>query len=127
MNLMKGLCHMNTSYNTMERKIINVTGKRQITIPLKFYKKLNFDKEVECFLADDAVVIRPLSVSDDNFTMDILKDLVAEGYSGNELIEKFAERRGNIKRSISTLICEADEIAAGIRKSVTTRDIFGEE
>ena len=30
----------------MERKIINVTGKRQVTIPLKFYERLRFGKEV---------------------------------------------------------------------------------
>ena len=111
----------------MERKIINVTGKRQITIPLKFYERLNFGKEVECFLADNAVVIRPLSASSDNFTMEILKDLVAQGYGGNELIEKFAEQRGNIQKAIGTLISEANEIAAGKRKGATTKDIFGEE
>ena len=62
------------------------------TIPLKFYERLNFGREAECFLADDAVVIRPLSASSDNFTMEILKDLVAQGYGGNELIEKFVSK-----------------------------------
>ena len=111
----------------MDRKIINITGKRQITIPLKFYERLNFGKEVECFLSDDAIVIRPLSALDDNLTMEILKDLVAQGYSGNELIEKFAEQRENIQNAIGVLINEADEIATGKRKGATTQDIFGEE
>ncbi|MCL1875022.1 MAG: AbrB/MazE/SpoVT family DNA-binding domain-containing protein [Synergistaceae bacterium] len=110
-----------------ERKIINVTGKRQVTIPLKFYEKLRFGKEVECFLTDDAIVLRPLSNSDDGFTMEILKDLVSQGYKGDELITKFEEERANIKKAISLLIDEADEIAAGKRKSATTKDIFGEE
>ena len=114
-------------HGILERKIISVTGKRQITIPLKFYERLHFGKEVECFLSDDAVVIRPLSTSDDNFSLEILKDLVAQGYGGNELIEKFAEQRGNIQKAIGTLIHEADEIAAGKRKGATTQDIFGEE
>ncbi len=118
---------MNSAGQVMERKIINVTGKRQITIPQKFYEQLNFGKEVECYLEDGAIVIRPLSTADDNFTMEILKDLVAQGYSGNELIERFAEQRSDIRRAISTLISEADEIAAGKRKGATTRDIFGEE
>ena len=111
----------------MERKIINVTDKRQVTIPLKFYEKLRFGKEVECFLTDDAVVLRPLSSSDDSFTMEILKDLVSHGYSGDELLEKFAEQRSNIKKAIGVLIEEADEIAAGKRTGATTKDIFGEE
>ena len=98
---------------TMERKIINVTGKRQVTIPLKFYEKLRFGKEVECFLTDDAVVLRPLSSSDDGFTMEILKDLVSQGYSGDELLRKFAEQRSNIQKAVGILIEEADEIAIG--------------
>ena len=111
----------------LERKIINVTGKRQVTIPLKFYERLHLGKEVECFLTSDSIVIRPLSASNDNFTMEILKDLVSQGYGGDELIEKFAEQRDNIQRAIGTLIDEADEIAAGKRKGATTEDIFGEE
>ncbi|MCL1794474.1 MAG: AbrB/MazE/SpoVT family DNA-binding domain-containing protein [Oscillospiraceae bacterium] len=111
----------------MERKIINVTGKRQVTIPLKFYEKLRFGKEVECFLTDDVIVLRPFSNSDDGFTMEILKDLVSQGYGGDELLTKFAEQRDNIKKAIGALIEEADEIADGKRKSATTKDIFGEE
>ena len=111
----------------MDRKIINVTGKRQITIPLRFYEKLRFGKEVECFLADNAIVLRPLSTNENNFTMEILKDLVSQGYSGDKLLEKFAEQQANIKKAINILIDEADEIAAGNRKSVTTKDIFGED
>ena len=112
---------------TAERKIINVTGKRQVTIPLRFYEKLRFGKEVECFLTDDAVVLRPLSSSDENFTMEILKDLISQGFNGDELLVKFAEQRSNIKKAIGVLIDEADEIAAGKRTSATTKDIFGEE
>lgn len=113
-------------YRAMERKIINVTGKRQVTIPLKFYERLRFGKEVECFLTDDAVVLRPLSISDDGFTMEILKDLVSQGYSGDELLTKFAEQRNGIKKAISMLIDEADEIAAGKCKGAASEDIFGE-
>jgi bifunctional DNA-binding transcriptional regulator/antitoxin component of YhaV-PrlF toxin-antitoxin module len=111
----------------IERKIINVTGKRQVTIPLKFFEKLQFGKEVECYLTNDAVVLRPLSNSDDGFTMEILKDLVSQGYGGDELLTKFSEQRANIKKAIGMLIDEADEIADGKRKSATTKDIFGEE
>ena len=112
----------------MDRKIINVTGKRQITIPLRFYEKLGFGKEIECSLTDDAVVLRPLTTHvDDNFIMEILKDLISQGYSGDELLVKFEEQRANINKSIRMLIDEADEIAVGKRKSVTTKDIFGED
>ena len=111
----------------MERKIINVTGKRQVTIPLRFYERLRLGKEIECVLTDDAIVLRPLSNTDDGFTMEILKDLVSQGYSGNELLAKFAEQRQNINKAIDILINEADEIAQGKRKGATTEEIFGEE
>lgn len=119
---------MNVMENTiMERKIINITGKRQITIPLKFYEKLQLGKEVECCLTDDAVILRPLSSSDDSLTMEILRDLISQGYNGDELLVKFEEHRTNIKKAVRLLINEADEIAEGKRKGATTKDIFGEE
>ena len=112
---------------TMERKIINITGKRQVTIPLKFYERLRFGKELECVLTDGAVVLRPLSSSDDSFVMDILKDLISQGYEGDALLAKFAEQRLKIKKAIVVLIDEADEIAEGKRQGAATKDIFGEE
>jgi len=111
----------------MERKIINITGKRQVTIPLKFFEKLRFGKEAECILTDDAVILRPLAASDDNFTMEILKDLVAQGYSGDELLAKFAEQRANIKKTINVLIKQADEIAAGKRAGASMKDVLGKD
>ena len=111
----------------IERKIISITGKRQVTIPLKFYEKLRLGKEIECFLTEDAIVLRPLSVSDDGFSMEILKDLVSQGYGGEELLAKFAKQREEIKRAIGGLIDEADEIADGRRKGAATKDIFGED
>ena len=83
----------------MERKIINTNSKKS----------------------------RPLSNDDDNFTMEILRDLVSQGYSGDELLSKFAERRTEIKKAIKLLIKESDEIAEGKRKGVSTKEIFGEE
>ena len=108
----------------VERKIINVTGKRQVTIPLKFYEQLSFGKEVECLLTSDSIVIRPLSNSDDGFTMEILRDLVSQGLNGDELLAKFAEQRNKIKKAVGLLIDEADEIAGGRRERPTTKDIF---
>lgn len=40
----------------VERRIIKVTGKRQITIPLKFYNQLGIDKDLECY-ADGNILI----------------------------------------------------------------------
>ena len=45
----------------IERKIINVTKKRQVAIPLRFYEKLRIGEEVEIEFASDAIMIRPHS------------------------------------------------------------------
>jgi len=90
---------MSTTINSgKDRKIINITGKRQITIPLRFYEKLNFGKEIECILTDDSIIIKPLKSADDAATRELLQSLVAKGYSGYELLAKFDELRQHNKR-----------------------------
>ena len=110
----------------IDKKIINITSERQVTIPLKFYEELNFGKEAECFLTNGAIVIRPILNFYNDFTIDILKDLISQGFNGNELLEKFALQHQKVKMAINSLINEADEIADGKRSSVTTDELFGD-
>ena len=63
-----------------DKRIIHVSGKRQITIPLKFYKSLGLNDQVECSLEDGALVIRPMAHDSNEFSVEILKDLVAKGF-----------------------------------------------
>lgn len=115
-----------TGSAAMERKIINVTGKRQITIPQKFYNILGMGKEVECELTDNAIILRPLR-NDEGFATEILKDLVAQGYSGNELVTEFEKQQKNIARAISDVSAEADDIACGRKKGASINDVFEEK
>lgn len=111
----------------MERKIISVSPKRQITIPLKFFNQVGLGKEVECLVQDGAIVIRPLPSDEGEFSVEILRDLVARGYQGEELVSKFAEQKAELKTAIGRMVHEADEIARGKRKGATLSDVFGEE
>lgn len=111
----------------MERKIISVSKKRQITIPLPFYKQLDLGNEVECYLEDGAIIIRPLQNNNMEFSVEILKDLVAQGLSGTQLVEQFELESKGIQRAVSSLIEEADQIAAGEKKSASFDEIFGAE
>ncbi len=113
--------------DTVDRKIISVSKKRQITIPLKFYKHLNLENEVECSLEDGAVVIRPLHREPSEFSVEILKDLVSQGYSGNELIKQFEKQSISIKNAITNMLEEADAIATGEKSSTSFDDIFGSD
>ncbi|RLL85698.1 AbrB/MazE/SpoVT family DNA-binding domain-containing protein [Mesotoga sp. BH458_6_3_2_1] len=110
-----------------ERKIIRVSDKRQVTIPLKYYELLGFGKEAECTLRENEIVIRPLQESLEEFSEEILAELISKGYSGEELLSKFREMRRKIRPAIDSMIKEADEIAEGNRKSLSLAEVFSEE
>lgn len=111
----------------MERKIISVSQKRQITLPLPFYKHLDLGSEVECSLEDGAIVIRPLQNNNMEFSVEILKDLVSQGLSGQELVKQFEKESKGIRKAVTTLIEEADAIASGEKSSASFDDIFPNE
>ena len=110
-----------------ERKIIRVSDKRQVTIPLKYYELLGFGKEAECTLRENEIVIRPLQESLEEFSEEILAELISKGYSGEELLSKFREMRRKVRPAIDSMIKEADEIAEGNRKSLSLAEVFSEE
>ena len=111
----------------MDRKIISVSQKRQITIPLKFFKQLGLETEVECFVKDDTIVIRPFHNTHDDFSVEILKDLVAKGVSGDELVRQFEVETKNIRTAIGNMTAEAERIATGESPAATFDDVFGED
>ncbi|MDR3277315.1 MAG: AbrB/MazE/SpoVT family DNA-binding domain-containing protein [Oscillospiraceae bacterium] len=111
----------------MERKIISVSNRRQVTIPQKYFEALGFDNEAECSLQDGALVIRPIRDSRDGaFSEEILADLIKQGYSGQELLAKFKETSKQVRPAVKRLIAEADELARN-GGGATMSDIFGAE
>lgn len=110
-----------------DRKIISVSRKRQITIPLKFYNQLDLGSEVECLLEDGKIIIQPLLRESNEFSVEILRDLVSQGYSGDELVKQFETHSKNIKRAVTHILEEADSIAAGEKPAASFDDIFGSE
>lgn len=114
--------------NAMERKIISVSGKRQVTIPQKYFEALGFSNEAECILQNNAIVIRPIKDnSGSEFSEQILADLIAQGLSGQKLLAKFKEMNKKIAPAMEKLINEADSIAKGEKRGATMADIFGAE
>ena len=61
-----------------------------------------------------------------DFSEQIMEDLISEGFSGDELSEKFLERSDEIKEALKILLKEADEIAEGKREFYTLKDILPE-
>ncbi|HOX29456.1 MAG TPA: AbrB/MazE/SpoVT family DNA-binding domain-containing protein [bacterium] len=116
----------NANAGVKNRKIISVTGKRQITIPLRFYERLKLGDQVECFMEDGALVIRPLAEGDDDgVSVEILKKLVARGVKGDKLVAEFAHERERVRVAVGVMKREAGEIASGVREGASAADVFG--
>ena len=108
----------------MLRKRISVSQKRQITIPVEFYNSVGIDKEVECYVQNNAIVIRPVRESGGEFDEQILADLIAQGLSGQELLNKFKETRRQIRPAVERLLNEAHLVAQGKASSNSYEDVF---
>ena len=119
---------MQTVQHSLGRKVINISSKRQITIPQQFFQKLNFQDSAECILRDNEIVLRPVKRGDDSpFAEQILNELIHEGLSGEALLAAFKERQARVRPAVEAMICEADAIAKGEGDYVSYDEIFGDE
>ena len=109
----------------MERKVISVSMKRQLTIPQKYFDALGFDDEAECILQDDGLLIRPVRYATGEFSEHILADLISQGYEGPALLQKFKEYNRAIRPSVQKLIEEADLFAKSGDGHVPLEELFG--
>jgi bifunctional DNA-binding transcriptional regulator/antitoxin component of YhaV-PrlF toxin-antitoxin module len=112
----------------MERRRINISSKRQITIPARFFKALDLDKELECIYTNGMLILTPVKKEDSAFSEEILEDLILQGYSGEKLLDEFKKMNRKIRPAIEKLIEEADEIAkkATVNYVDPTDDIFSD-
>ena len=96
-------------------KIVRVTSKRQFTIPKRYFDALKIGEQVKCYRAGNKLVIEP--VQDDDFwdfSTDILKELIAENYSGQELLQEFERRKQKTARALQRMASETrDDAVAG--------------
>lgn len=111
----------------MIKKRISVSQKRQITIPMEFYTSVGIDKEVECYVQNNTIVIRPVRESGGEFDELILADLIAQGLSGQGLLDKFKETRRQVRPAVERLLDEAQLAAQGKALRNTYEDVFGQE
>jgi bifunctional DNA-binding transcriptional regulator/antitoxin component of YhaV-PrlF toxin-antitoxin module len=114
-------------YNLMLKKRISVSRKRQITIPIEFFNSLGIEREIECFLQNNAMVIRPVREDSGEFDEQILADLISQGLTGEELLTKFKETRRQIRPAVERLLDEAHLAANGKTKAYTYKDVFSTE
>ncbi len=104
-------------------KRVSVSSKRQISIPKEFHEVLNIGEEVTLELHGNYIVLKPTRENSEDFSENILADLVAEGYSGDELLVEFKHRKGQIGSAVESLVAETKSKG----RRTTIDDLFGED
>lgn len=115
---------MEVEKKRMKPKKIAVSSKRQITIPLEFFKSLNIEDEVECYMEEGKIIIKPI-VEEGEMAEFILKELVEEGYTGTKLLEEFRRRKLKMRNATKKMIEEADRVAEDSENYSGIDDVFG--
>ncbi|MEJ8305903.1 AbrB/MazE/SpoVT family DNA-binding domain-containing protein [Saccharibacillus sacchari] len=112
---------------TAEWKRGRVSGKRQITIPQKFFEQLQIKDEVEFSVQDNVIIIRPVreQTGSDQFADLILADLIHEGYAGDELLAKFREKQAQMPKAVQRIIADSKQAALDHKKD-QTEELFGD-
>lgn len=114
--------------SSMDIKKITISAKRQITIPQKFFSMLGFDTEAECLVRGNELVIRPVKTeTGGEFAEQILADLIAKGYSGDELLMRFKKAQSQVRPAVKAMKDEAGRAVRSESPFVSYADVFGVE
>ncbi len=112
----------------MERKIVSISSKRQITIPQKFFSLLGFSDEAECIVRGNELVLRPAKpVSGGEFAEMILADLIEQGLSGDELLSQFKATQAKVRPAVEAMLNDAEQAASELGAYSTYDDVFNTE
>lgn len=114
--------------NPMNRKTIRISEKRQLTIPQKFFEALGFSTEAECILRGNEIVLRPVrEQGGGEFAEQILADLIAQGFSGDQLLTEFKKMQKKVRPAVEAMLIQAEQAARGESESSSYEDVFGTE
>ena len=111
----------------MDNKRIKISSKRQITIPQQYFDYLGFGKEAECILKDGELIIKPVKNNGGEFAEEILADLLAQGYAGDELLAQFKAAQSKVRPAVEKLIDEADKLAMKKDGAAPFAELFDSE
>ena len=111
----------------MDNKRIKISSKRQITIPQQYFDYLGFGKEAECILKDGELIIKPVKNNGGEFAEEILADLLAQGYAGDELMAQFKAAQSKVRPAVEKLIDEADKLAMRKDGAASFAELFDSE
>lgn len=84
-------------------KRIKVSTQRQITIPKEFYDAVHLHDEAIIELRGNEIIIRTAPKETTDFSTDILKDLMARGLEGDELLAEFERTKNRVAQALHSL------------------------
>ena len=102
----------------MDRKLLRVSSKRQITIPQAFFTKLGLSDQVDCILHGNELILRPVK-------RDTGGEFAEQILSGEDLLQKFKERQAQVRPAVETMIAQAEGAAQGTEAYESYEDVFG--
>ena len=109
-------------------KKISVSQKRQITIPKEYFEALNIGNEIECYMEENCIIIKPIIEDSLNeFSEYILQDIIKEGFSGNEILKEFKKRRKELEGAAKEFNKKVDEEINNTDHLASFEDVFGNE
>lgn len=103
-------------------KKVSVSVKRQLAIPKEIFDAAGIGKEIMMELEDGVIKIKPIHTNTDDFSHEILSDILREGYQGDDILAEFDRRKKLIRPAISNMIEEALS-----SEPVSIEDMFGDD
>lgn len=88
---------------------VRVSKQRQVSIPKDFYDSLNIEDEALMEFTGNSIIIHPADFEEVDFSKEILRDLMKQGFTGEELIEEFGKVKSNIPKALDTIKQETME------------------
>jgi virulence-associated protein VagC len=107
---------------------VNISPKRQITIPKDFYDRMEIsNNKVQVYLDGKRMIVEPITEEDDlfDFTEQIKARLEKEGYQGKELTKKLVLQKKVVEQAFVKMIKEAEE-EYHTGKTVSHEDLFAD-
>jgi len=95
-----------------------------------FYDSTNhiFCQIEKFFCPIKTLVLRPVKENTSGeFAEQILADLIRQGYSREELLEKFKQTQRKIRPAVEAMLAEADRVAESKSGGYSLEDVFGTE
>ena len=104
---------------------IKISSKNQLTIPAAARKKYDFGEYALCTFTEEGILIQPIQAADsEDLTVELLRYLMAKGFEGDELLEKYEELKPKFIDFHNAVAAAEADIEAG---RVRSYEAFDEE